>query len=116
METEHRPFECEKISSYIWTDTLFSDASDTACGSYVVKANYLVFHRHWSEEEKLKSSTFRELWAVKLALGAYSFIFQNRCIKWYSDSQNCVHINFAGSTKNDLQEQAHISVMLEMEY
>ena len=88
-------------------DTLvFSDASDMACGSYVVKGNNSVFHSNWSEEEKIKSSTFRELRAVYLALRAYSPMFQNRCIKWFTDSQNCVRIVSAGSTKFDLQEQA----------
>ena len=33
-------------------------------------------------------------------------MFQNRCIKWFTDSQNCVRIVSAGSTKFDLQEQA----------
>ena len=88
-------------------DTLvFSDASNVACGSYVVKANNLVFHSNWSEDEKAKSSTFRELRAVYLALRAYSPKFQNRCVKWFSDSQNCVRIVSAGSTKAELQEQA----------
>ena len=85
---------------------VFSDASDIACGSYVVKGNNSVFHSNWYEEEKVKSSTFRELRAVYLALRAYSPMFQNCCIKWFSDSQNCVQIVSAGSTKFNLQEQA----------
>ena len=97
----------KKLGGYMCPDTLvFSDASDIACGSYVVKGNNSVFHSNWSEEEKIKSSTFRELRAVYLALRAYSPMFQNRCIKWFTDSQNCVRIVSAGSTKFDLQEQA----------
>ena len=97
----------KKLGGYRCPDTLvFSDASNVACGSYVVKANNLVFHSNWSEDEKAKSSTFRELRAVYLALRAYSPKFQNRCVKWFSDSQNCVRIVSAGSTKAELQEQA----------
>ena len=97
----------KKLGGYRCPDTLvFSDASNVACGSYVVKANNLVFHSNWSEDEKVKSSTFRELRAVYLALRAYSPKFQNRCVKWFSDSQNCVRIVSAGSTKAELQEQA----------
>ena len=43
---------------------IFSNASDIACGSYVVKAYNSGFHSNCSEEEKVKSSTFRELQAV----------------------------------------------------
>ena len=84
---------------------MFSDASNTGCGSFVVKANNSVFHSMWSEEEQLKSSTFKELRAVYLALRSYGCKFENRSIKWFSDSQNCVHIVSVGSTKSDLQEQ-----------
>lgn len=65
-----------------------------------------VFHNMCSEEEKLKSSTFRELRAVYLALKAYGSSFQNRSIKWFSDSQNCVRIVSGGSTKMELQQLA----------
>ena len=97
----------KKLGGYSRPDTLvFSDASDIACGSFVVKASNSVFHNNWSEEEKVKSSTFRELRAVYLVLRAYGSRFQNRSIKWFSDSQNCVRIVSAGSTKPDLQEEA----------
>ena len=97
----------KKFGGYRCPDTLvFSDASNVACGSYVVNANNLVFHSNWSEEQKAKSSTFRELRAVYLALRAYSFKFKNGCVKWFSDSLNCVRIVSAGSTKPDLQDQA----------
>ena len=96
-----------KLRGYSCPDTIaFSDASSTGCGSYVVKANNSVFHSTWSVEEQLKSFTFREFRAVYLALRAYGCKFQNRSIKWFSDSQNCVRIVSAGSTKSDLQEQA----------
>ena len=35
---------------------MFSDASEIACGSYVVKAINSGFHSNCSEEEKVKSS------------------------------------------------------------
>ena len=83
-----RLFECEKFGGYRCPDTLvFSDASNMACGSCVVDANNSVFHSNWSEKEKVKSFTFRELKAVYLALRAYTFKFKNGCVKWFSDSQ-----------------------------
>ena len=66
----------------------------------MVKVNNSGFHSFWSEEEKVyKSFTLRELWTIYLALGAYSSMFQNHCIKWISESENCVCIVSLASTK-----------------
>ena len=59
-----------------------------------------------SSEDCLSSSTFREIRAINLALNAYGPILKNKAVKWFSDSQNCVRIVLAGSTKADLQQES----------
>ncbi|XP_053400756.1 uncharacterized protein LOC128557413 [Mercenaria mercenaria] len=86
--------------------TVFSDASHTSCGSYIVDCANTVFRSMWSCEEQEKSSTFRELRAVFLALRAYGSTLKNLSVKWFSDSQSCVKIVQAGSTKLELQHDS----------
>ena len=52
----------------------FSDASDSACGAFVESDSELVFHHNWFPEEKVQSSTWRELKAVCLALEALQVV------------------------------------------
>lgn len=92
------------LSVYNPTYTLvYSDASNLGPGSYIVNCRDSVYRSLWSESEKHKSSTFREVKAVRLALRAYGDILQGRTVKWFSDSQSCVKVIQAGSTKSDLQ-------------
>ena len=94
-----------KFGGYSCPDTLvFSDASTIGCGGYMVKASSSVFHSTWSDEKQLKSSIFKEPRTVYLALRAYGCKFQNRSIKWFSDSHNCVRLVSVGSTKSDLEQ------------
>ena len=51
----------------------FSDASLSGCGAFV-QGSSLVSHRNWSMEESQKSTTWRELAAIKFALAALKFI------------------------------------------
>lgn len=93
-----------KLSAYNQVQTLiYSDASHLSCGSYIVDCKNSVFHSVWNNEEQAKSSTFRELRAVYLALRAYGSLLENSKVKWFSDSQSCVKIVQSGSTKLDLQ-------------
>ncbi|XP_045208922.2 uncharacterized protein LOC123560830 [Mercenaria mercenaria] len=95
------------LSGYSPTCTLvYSDASHVAAGSYIVNCKDSVFHNIWSDYEKGKSSTFREIRAVKLALRAYGQLLKGKSVKWFSDSQSCVHIVQSGSTKPELQEES----------
>ena len=52
----------------------FSDASDSACGAFVESDSELVFHHNWFPEEKVQSSTWRELKAVCLVLEALQVV------------------------------------------
>ena len=66
----------------------FSNASDSAYGAFVQSDSELVFHQNWSSEEKVRSSTRRELKAVCLALEAFADLLSNARVIWYSDNQN----------------------------
>lgn len=60
----------------------------------------------WNNQEKLKSSTWREIEAVKRVLYSnYSFL-QDRKIKVFSDNKNFKTVLKAGSMKEDLQSVA----------
>ncbi len=48
----------------------YSDASNVACGAFVVGTNE-VSHRMWTACEAAKSSTWRELKAIQFALSAF---------------------------------------------
>ena len=55
---------------FVPSKVLFSDASLSCCGAFV-HGSSLVSHRNWSTEESQKSSTWRELAAIKFALAAF---------------------------------------------
>ena len=55
---------------FVPSKVLFSDASLTGCSAFVQGFD-LVCQRNWSTEESQKSSTWRELVAVKFALEAF---------------------------------------------
>ena len=100
----------------------FSDASDSACGAFVQlqSEGKLVFHQNWSTAESAKSSTWRELKAVCLALEAFASHLSSSEVAWYmySDNQNVVSILLNGSQKVDLQLLAlqafHICLQFRM--
>ena len=63
----------------------FSDASNVACGAYLVGTEE-VSHRMWSSSEAEKSSTWRELKAVDFALTSFKNSIQGKSVKWHSDN------------------------------
>ena len=83
----------------------FSDASESACGAFLQMQSKvgLVSHQNWSITESARSSTWRELKAVCLALEAFSSYLSGSKVIWYSDNQNVVSILLNGSGKADLQ-------------
>lgn len=60
----------------------------------------------WSESERSKSSTYRELKAVFLALKSFSSFLTGGKVKVFSDNQNVVRIVHCGSSVNELQKIA----------
>jgi hypothetical protein len=84
---------------------VYSDASNSGCGAYVNFDNR-IFQANWSECESTKSSTWRELSAVKLALSSYIDDAKNSNVAWYSDNQNVISIIESGSKVRELQDLA----------
>jgi hypothetical protein len=66
---------------------VYTDASSFACAGFTVETYTRVVHEMWSSEEALKSSTYRELKAVLLALFSLQEVFQNRLVNIYTDNQ-----------------------------
>ena len=83
----------------------YSDASNFAAASFIVNCKNSVHRSIWSEIEQIQSSTFREIRAVHFGLRAYAKFLDGKSVKWISDSQLCVHIIQAGSSKPELQRE-----------
>ena len=79
----------------------FSDASNVACGAYLVGTNE-VSHCMWSPCEVAKGSTWRELKAVHFALTSFEEFVEGRSVKWHSDNQGAVRIVDIGSPNSEL--------------
>jgi hypothetical protein len=86
------------------TVILYSYASNLACGAYSVEDMNNIFHKMRSENEKIKSSTWREMKAIEQALITFKEVYKYKNIKWYTDNQNCVKILRSGSMKERLQK------------
>ena len=82
---------------------VYSDASDTGYGGYVVEHGACVAYGQWSAKEALQSSTWRELTAVWLVLLSVADKLVNTCLRWFTDSQNVVRILQVGSKQPQLQ-------------
>jgi hypothetical protein len=85
---------------------VYSDASSTGYGGYIVENPDSIAHGMWSDSEKLLSSTWKELTAVKKVLFSLSDYVNGKRIKWFTDNQNVVNIISKGSMKCHLQDIA----------
>jgi hypothetical protein len=90
--------ECSRI--------VFSDASSTGFGGYVVNIGKTVAHGLWDNIESQKSSAWRELKAVDLVLKSISHELSSRRTKWFTDNQSVAKIAVQGSMKSELQDIA----------
>ena len=81
---------------------VYSDASNTGYGGYMVEHGCHIAHGRWFEEEAGRSSTWREIRAVRLVLESLIPMLKNERIQWFSDNQNVVRILQAGSRKVEL--------------
>ena len=75
---------------------VFSDASLSGCGAFVQGSN-LLSRRNWSTESQ-KSSTWRELAAIKFALAAFIAHLSGLRVRCNTNNQNVVRIIQFGST------------------
>ena len=81
---------------------VYSDASETGYGGYVVEHGPCVAHGCWELEEASRSSTWRELSAVYRVLLSMAPKLVNARVRWFTDNQNVAHILQVGSRKPDL--------------
>ena len=85
---------------------VYSDASDIGYGGYSVEHGYHMAQGLWTQEEAARSSTWRELRAVRMVLESLIEKLRNERVRWFSDNQNVVRILQTGSRKPDLQSEA----------
>ena len=84
---------------------VYSDASDTGYRGFTVEHGCYAARGDWSPEEKTKSSTWRELRAVRMLLESLIPKLKNERICWFSDNQNVVRILEIGIKNPSLQEE-----------
>ena len=84
---------------------VYSDASDHACSSFIDN-DHKIFHQNWSPAESSKSSTWRELRTVDLALSAFALELQGKKVAWFTDNTSVVSIVHNGSKVTELQSLA----------
>ena len=84
---------------------VYSDASDHACSSFIDN-EHKIFHQNWSPAESSKSSTWRELRTVDLALSAFALDLQGKKVAWFIDNTSVPSIVHNGSKVTDLQSLA----------
>ena len=97
--------------SHIWPKpsavrVVYSDASATGYGGYMVEHGNLIANGEWSPDEAKQSSTWRELRAVKMVLESFQSKLKHERVRWFTDNQNVVKIVQYGSTKPSLQAEA----------
>jgi hypothetical protein len=84
----------------------YSDASATGYGAKITLDKTHISHKLWKEEERDKSSTWRELSAVLFSLESFSNLLEYSHVKWYTDNQAAAKIVEIGSMKPDLHALA----------
>ena len=85
---------------------VYSDASDTGYGGYVVEHGHYTAYGQWTAPEAVLSSTWRELTAVWRVLQSLASKLSSNRVRWFSDNQNVVRILQVCSRRPQLQEVA----------
>jgi len=85
---------------------VYADASCTGYAGYTVEHSCYIAHGPWTPEEATRSSTWRELRAVRMVLESLKSKLKNERVRWFSDNQNVVRILQTGSRKPDLHAEA----------
>ena len=93
--------------SHAITKVVYSDASAHSYGGYVVQElGSKIAHGTFNQEERSKSSTHRELAAVKYVLQSFVHLIRHQVVLWHSDNANVAKIITNGSSKDSLQHLA----------
>lgn len=79
-----------------------SDASAMGCGAHVELNGEQICHQLWNDNERIQSSTWRELSAIEFSLRSFQKLIQGSYVKWFSDSQTACKIVEIGSMKPEL--------------
>ena len=96
-------FDCQPIwHSPSAVRVVYSGASDTGYGGYVVEHGPCVAYGQWEEHEASQSSTWRELAAVLRVLTSVADKLVNSRVRWFTDNQNVSRILQIGSKKPSL--------------
>lgn len=93
-------------SGFEFAYSVYTDASESGYGGYVVENVDQDLVGSWSEIEMRKSSTWRELEAVNRMLHTCEKSLEGLKVQWYTDNKNVVSIIQKGSKKPDLQTKA----------
>ena len=65
---------------------VYSDASNTGYDCYMVENPSDIAHGMWSNNESMKSSTWKELTGVKNILFSMNKFLHNKRIKWFTNN------------------------------
>ncbi|VDI40756.1 Hypothetical predicted protein [Mytilus galloprovincialis] len=84
---------------------IFTDASNTGAAGYIDNLKQIM-HKSWSDDEKLKSSTWREVKAIELSILSFARLLKHCTVSFYTDNQNAVTIVHKGSKVPELQSLA----------
>ena len=95
---------------------VYSDASDTGYGGYIVEHGPCVAYGQWTADEAEQSSTWRELTAVWRVISAVASKLVNMRVRWFTDNQNVARILQVGSKKPQLHAIAVKVFSLSVQY
>lgn len=84
----------------------YSDASGQGWGGYAVHFSDKVARGSWSSAESLKSSTFREVKAIRLVLESYSDEVRGKEVLHRTDNKNAEIVLSVGSRNKELHQEA----------
>jgi hypothetical protein len=83
---------------------MYTDASSTGCGAWSAQCGGLTFNQTWEDTDSGKSSTWREMKGVALAIHAFLPRVAKKKIKIFTDNKGVVSIINKGSMNQELQE------------
>jgi hypothetical protein len=96
------PSKCFIKDTFVPERIIYTDASKHAAAGYIVEIADSIIHKTWNSDEITKSSTWREMKAVEVALSSSSEKISKRTVMLYTDNQNVEKIIKSGSMKKDL--------------
>ena len=76
--------------------SVYSDASDVACGGHILGKDIFA-HRMFTNAERTQISTYRELAAILFVLNALRPFLSSSRVKWFMDNQGAARIVQVGS-------------------